>query len=194
MSEFESAVVRRMILENPEITFEELCLQYDGAGTIPGDRKRIIYQEKTSIRRKLKVKETHLPRHHGRFNISGFIRDFCSNMNYNEAYRFCAYFGIEVSANLYKSALQTTKIDDHNYDEYFEPDVNQDSGPRARKKGRSRKSVVQQDSDNVTLPTYESIEDSLDSLIRQATEIKDSDLVKSLKNARRQAGASILGS
>jgi len=205
MSEkFDCAIVRRMILENPEMTFEELCSQYEGPGSIP-DKKRILYQEKTSIRRKLKINEADLPRHHGRFNISGFIREFCSDMNYNETHRFCSYFGLDVSIGLYKIALQRVKSEpvDDNYDEYFEPDANQNTGPRARKKGRRgpKKGGSKQDSgenvvesNDVVLPTYESIENSLDVLIQQAAEIKDSNLVKSLKNARRQAGASILGS
>jgi len=196
MSEFSrSANIRRLVLENPELTLEQLRSLYRERfnETIP-DKPHILYQEKSNVRKRLGLEElTSLPQHNGRFNISGFLRDFCASFDEHEAIDFSAYFGIEVSSALYRTAMKLVERGDGPAvikPTDFEPDANQHTGSRTRKKGKpgrkSAKSDIQTDS-----VTYETIEDSLDELIHRSSSLNPK-LVQTLKNARRQVGAIIL--
>lgn len=199
MSETEfsrAACIRRIIVENPEITLEDLRAKYkeEHGDTLP-DQVHLLYQERANVRKKLGcVDLSSLPSHHGRFNLTGFVRDFCVGMTEDQARKFVEYFGFEMSYNIYRNAMKQAENGPSIMT--FEPDANQNSGPRSRKKGKpGRKKEGDKTVQPVlTVGTYESIESSLDTLIQQAQGLHDSPLAESLKNARRQVGASILGS
>lgn len=193
-----AACIRRIIVENPEITLEELRAKYkeEHGETLP-DQVHLLYQERANIRKKLgDIELNTLPTHHGRFNLTGFVRDFCVGMSQDKARKFVEYIGFELSYNIYRNGIKLAERGDSPAvirPTDFEPDANQDSGPRSRKKGKpGRKS--QSSVSPVSTVTYESIESSLDTLIQQAQSLHNSPLAESLKNARRQVGASILGS
>ena len=192
-----AACIRRIIIENPEITLEELRAKYkeEYKETLP-DKIHLLYQEKANVRKKLGcVDLSTLPTHHNRFNLTGFVRDFCVGMTEDDARKFVEYFGFELSSAVYRNGIRAAETQGPTTS--FEPDANQNTGSRTRKKGtpgRKKADAVPLPTTPVVVSGYEAIESSLDTLIQQAQSLNDSSLAESLKNARRQVGASILGS
>lgn len=199
-----SARLRHLVLENPEIGIEDVNQTFaDRYDDKKAFRKQQLYQAKSDVRRRLGIEDfSELPKYNGKFNITGFLRKFFSDVPKEEAISQCEWYGLSISHALHHTAFKSketeTETETAEAPEWLSPNMNKKSKKKPIRKNPKKKSqktqAPQLEMEDSKLVTYEQIESSLDDLLERANSLKDNGLIGTLKNARRHAGAKILSS
>ena len=205
--------IRSVVIKRPEITLEQLQSEYDRSSSRPRDRRpeemQPVYAAKAAICKRWGVTSIDdLPRNtDGKLNMSGMVRLFLQKVGTDKTELDAAPFfekdGLKLSPGSFSNAKSTfLKSLESNGPEPEEaldsPDENQNNGPRARKvTGKGRKKMTKKTESEKTpaeqrRERYETMETSLDKLILEAGDLRNHDLVKVLKTARRRASAGVL--
>lgn len=189
-----SGWIRSQLLQNPEITLEQLQKAYDKTKFLKKDRpmsEQLLHQARSQLRGRWETPLEELPRKpNGELSVSGFFF-LCfkkGHTTYDASRKYMGADGIEVSKSSYDNAHAA----------YIKEFGDVEEEPRAgtpgkrkyvrRGKGKRSKRVVE----TTTFQEYEKIESQLDGLMAKAEALKDGKLAAVLKQARRQAGAFIV--
>lgn len=207
-----SGWVRAKVLHRPDITLEQLQKEFDSEADKLGFPKKdrpksqqTIYQARSQVVKRWELESFEdVPRAaDGTVNISGFIRlyvDMWPDSGEPEARKYFAADGLTLNTGQFTSGKSTYlknkgKATKPKEDEPL--DENQGKGPRAGKPGkrkytRKNKRRKPGEVEANKAETYEKMEDQLEALIDQATELKNRTLVRELKMARRRASAGVI--
>lgn len=189
-----SGWARSQVLQNPEITLEQLQKAYDKTKFLKKDRptsEQALHQARSQLRGRWETPLEELPRKpNGELNVRGFFF-LCfkkGHTTHDASRKYMGADGIEVSKSSYDNAHADY------IKEFGDVEESRAGTPGKRKyvrrggKGKRSKRVVE----TTTFQEYERIESQLDGLMAKAEALKDGKLAAVLKQARRRAGAFIV--
>lgn len=192
--------IRRSLLNDPEMTFDDLIDQWDASGLpkskIPSD-SQTFYNSRYTLKKKYGVSDLNkIGRGKTGVYPGSLLRLLLAihpDLTQERAQFLLAQDGIELNevawAQRNKNKSKTPSKTDASPDS--SPDPNQNAGPRARVVKKKKKVVVRVspevkvDARQAVVVKYEAIEEQLDDLLAEAKALENLELVQQLRAVRR---------